>query len=100
MTRRDVSPLEQHVHSFLELVPLAAVMLLTLLYWPQVKALCGLEIALNDPSEAGAPGARVHRQCASGNGSVRVLPYGEELCRDLRTHRDDFGPGRQFRGPI
>jgi hypothetical protein len=102
VTRRDVSPLEQHVHSFLELVPLAAVMLLTLLYWPQAKALCGLEIAppstIRLKREPLAPGYIVSALAAMA--VFGVLPYAEELWRDLRTRRDDFGPGRQFRGPI
>ena len=36
MRHRDVRP--QHVHSFLELVPLATVLLVGLLHWPQVQA--------------------------------------------------------------
>lgn len=35
---RYVSPLEQHVHSFLEMVPLLAGTLLAALHWPQLAA--------------------------------------------------------------
>jgi hypothetical protein len=40
--RREVSPLEQHVHSFLELLPLMGGTLMALLYWSQFLALFGL----------------------------------------------------------
>ncbi|MDQ6673999.1 MAG: diguanylate cyclase [Chloroflexota bacterium] len=38
-TRRRVTPAEQHVHSFLEVGPLMAVVLLTVLHWDQGRAL-------------------------------------------------------------
>ena len=40
--RRWVSPIEQHVHSFLEMIPLMAGLLIALLHWPQLLALFGL----------------------------------------------------------
>lgn len=40
--RRDVGPFEQMVHSFLELLPLLALVLLALIAWPQALALAGL----------------------------------------------------------
>jgi hypothetical protein len=40
--RREVSPVEQHVHSFLEMVPAAAVGFISILHWPQVLALFGI----------------------------------------------------------
>ena len=42
ITRRYVDPLEQHVHSFLELLPLMGVSFVTILYWDQFLALFGL----------------------------------------------------------
>lgn len=33
--RRHISPLEQHVHAFMDVLPLVAVGLLTILYWPE-----------------------------------------------------------------
>jgi len=39
--RRRVTPSEQHVHSFLEVGPLMAVMLLSVLHWDQTRALVG-----------------------------------------------------------
>jgi len=39
--RRKVSPSEQHVHSFLEVGPLVAVLLLGVLHWDQARSLVG-----------------------------------------------------------
>jgi hypothetical protein len=41
ITTRKVTPLEQHVHSFLEMVPLMAMVLLISLHWAQFTALFG-----------------------------------------------------------
>lgn len=41
-TRRYISPLEQHVHSFLEVLPIMAVSFVTVLYWNQFLALFSL----------------------------------------------------------
>ena len=39
VTRREVTPIEQHVHSFLEMVPLMAISFIAVLHWPQFSAL-------------------------------------------------------------
>jgi hypothetical protein len=39
---REVSPLEQHIHNYLALVPLIALVLAAILHWPQFLALFGL----------------------------------------------------------
>jgi hypothetical protein len=39
---RSVSPVEQHVHNYLALVPLIALLLAVLLHWPQFAALIGI----------------------------------------------------------
>ncbi len=39
--RRTLSPIEQHIHSHLEYVPVVAVLLVSLLYWDQLRALFG-----------------------------------------------------------
>jgi hypothetical protein len=44
---RRISPLEQHIHSHLEYVPLVALLLLSLLYWDQVRALFGFSAGLH-----------------------------------------------------
>lgn len=40
--RREVGPFEQMVHSFMEILPLAALCLLAVLAWPQALAVLGL----------------------------------------------------------
>ena len=39
---REVSPIEQHIHNYLALVPLLALVLAAILHWPQFAALFGL----------------------------------------------------------
>ena len=39
--RRRISPIEQHIHSHLEYVPIVAVLLVSLLYWDPLRALFG-----------------------------------------------------------
>jgi hypothetical protein len=41
VTRREVSPVEQHVHSFLEMIPLMAMLFVISLHWGQFQALFG-----------------------------------------------------------
>jgi hypothetical protein len=40
--RREVTPIEQHVHSYLEMVPLMAVSFVAVLHWPELRALFGI----------------------------------------------------------
>jgi hypothetical protein len=40
---REVGPIEQHIHSFLELLPLIGLLMIIVLYWPQFLSLLGLE---------------------------------------------------------
>jgi hypothetical protein len=91
VTKREVRPIEQHVHSFLELIPLTAVVLVSLLHWPQLKALLGLRV------EPPAP-LLLKREPLSGTYvagtlaamlTLEVLPYAEELVRDWLEY-----PGR------
>jgi hypothetical protein len=89
VTGRKVTPLEQHAHSFLEMVPLMAVSLISLLHWPQLEALMGRR------NEKFAPLRRKSEPLdpvyAVGTLAVMALfevaPYLEEAVRDLRTHR-------------
>src|SRR5437763_5401126 len=39
--RREITPTEQHIHGFLERVPMMAVAFLTVLHWDQARALFG-----------------------------------------------------------
>ena len=88
--RRYVGALEQHVHSFLELLPLMAVSFVIILHWPQFLALAGL----------GSESPRFDLQFKStplpvsylvplsiAVVSFAVLPYAEELWRCAKQDR-------------
>jgi hypothetical protein len=99
--RREVTPLEQHVHSVLELAPLGALMLLSLLHWPQFKAVLGLEtVAPSTIRLKREPLGRAYVIADLAAMAVfGLLPYVEELRRDLRTRRSDRLPDRRIPGP-
>ena len=96
--RRRVTPTEQHVHGFLERVPLMAAVLLTTLHWDQARSVFGA---------GGEPDWRIKgkRREISGRYRAGVLaavtalvavPYGEELLRCLRAGRSSAA---NWRGP-
>jgi hypothetical protein len=85
--RRVLTPTEQHVHGFLERVPLMATVMLTVLHWDQARSVFRIE---GDPDWA----IRRKRRRLSTRYRTRVLgavaafvglPYGEELVRCMRT---------------
>jgi hypothetical protein len=86
--RRYISPLEQHVHSFLELLPLMGVSFISLLYWDQFSALFGLgteaprfTFAWKDPPLSPLYLALLFALI----GLFIVLPFAEELWRCLQA---------------
>jgi hypothetical protein len=88
--RRRVTPVEQHVHSLLEVSPVMATFLLTALHWDQAKALAGRDrqpprfrprLKRRDPL---SPAARVTLLAAVT--VFGVLPYAEELLRCWRAN--------------
>jgi hypothetical protein len=89
-TRRYIGPLEQHVHSFMEVLPIMAVSFVTVLYWNQFLALFGLgpqsprfELrAKADPLPIGYLIALF-----STIAVLIIFPYGEELWRCIRAAR-------------
>lgn len=87
--RRRVTPVEQHVHSLLEVSPVMAAFLLTALHWDQAKALAGkdrhpprfgVRLKRRDPLSASVRAALLTAVVMFG-----VLPYAEELWRCWRT---------------
>jgi hypothetical protein len=87
---RRVPPIEQHVHSFLELMPLVAGILVAVLHWPQFLALFGLgdepaRWSLRLKSEP-LPTAYVAAVLAAAL-LLAALPYLEELVRGLKAQR-------------
>jgi hypothetical protein len=88
--RRRVTPTEQHVHGFLERVPLMAAAFLTVLHWDQARAL----VARGGRRDwriktKRRPLSRAYRDGLLGAVVALVaLPYGEELVRCARAaHR-------------
>ena len=83
--RRRVTPIEQHVHSLLEVSPLMAALFLTALHWDQAQALTGIDryrprfairLKRRDPL---SNAARIRLLMAVA--VFGVLPYAEELWR-------------------
>jgi hypothetical protein len=88
VTRREVTPIEQHVHSFLEMVPLMAISFIAVLHWPQLVALFGLGRERADLSIRLKDRPLPPRYIVADLGATllfEVLPYLEELQRTLRA---------------
>jgi hypothetical protein len=86
-SRRDISPLEQHVHSFLEVLPLMALSFVTVMYWNQFAALVGIgpEAARFELRPKSHPLPTLHLVALLGGvACFVVLPFAEELWRCLR----------------
>ncbi len=85
---RHVSQFEQHVHSFLEVMPFWIVPLMVLLHEPATKrwSLTRRPSALSKGDVALIVG---------GVALLGALPYGEELVRCLRRSRDEHGAQSQ-----
>jgi len=86
--RRQVTPVEQHIHSVLEMTPVMATGFLAVLYWDQVRALVGAgpgrpDFALRrkrrDPLSP-----RSKLLLLGAMGLLGGLPYAEEMLRCLR----------------
>lgn len=89
--RRQVTPIEQHVHSFLEMVPLMALSVLALMHWGQFQALFSVGDEIADfslrlkqvPLPAGYIGAVLFAIVL-----VEVPPYLQELLSGIRARRN------------
>jgi hypothetical protein len=83
---RDVSPVEQHVHSFLETMPLMAVSLVAALHWPKLLELFGLRRGTGEPwlrlKERSLP-----RHYRSADLALEFVLYLEEFWRTLRARQ-------------
>jgi hypothetical protein len=97
---RNVTFIEQHVHSFLEMLPLMSLVMISALHWPQVLGLFGLEghkpdwsIRLKkDPLPAGYIAAILGATVLTA-----WLPYLEELWRDWRAYPGCWMPPKARR---
>lgn len=87
MQLRSISPFEQHVHSFLELIPLLAISCMIFLHRWQFMALMGLGPEMPDwglrLKEQPLPTAYVLGVLAAIT-LLQICPYLEELWRGLR----------------
>lgn len=86
---REVTPIEQHVHSFLEVLPLMGLVLVAVLNWDQFLALFGLgqgsarfTISLKQPP---LPWAYII-SILTAVVVLELLPFIEELIRGLRAN--------------
>jgi hypothetical protein len=87
---REVTAIEQHAHSFLELMPLMAMVLLAVRHWPKFAALFGAGRAAPDcrlraKQEQLPPGYLAANLGAFA--ALGVLPYVEELGRSAVAAR-------------
>ena len=86
--KRRIAPREQMVHSFLEIMPITALLLLSVLNWPQALALFGMgpEQARFLPHARPLPFAYVGTVLGTAF-LFNLLPYAEELFRCVRASR-------------
>lgn len=99
--RRDVTPVEQHVHSFLELVPLMALICLAALHWGQFEALFGFGGEAADFSvQVKQPGLSAGYLTAVlvGVAVFEAAPFAEELIRCVAKRRAERGSVRGVGG--
>lgn len=90
VTLREVTPLEQHVHSFLEMIPLMGLSVIALLHWQALLSLFGLGDAPADFSLHWKAHPLPTGYLAVVFGAMvllAILPYLEELLRDWRDRR-------------
>ena len=85
---REVGPIEQHVHSFLEMLPLMGLLMIIVLHWPQFLSLLGLEPASFDIRLKEPPLPVTYLATVLALVLLfEVLPYLEELWRTARARR-------------
>lgn len=92
---RDVTPFEQHVHSFLEMIPLMAILFVVSLYWGQFQALFGFgpETARFDLAWKEEPLPATYVLSIMVVMVVfELIPFIEEFFRGLRANQGAFVP--------
>jgi hypothetical protein len=93
--RREVSPLEQHAHSFLEITPLLSLVLVSLMHWPQLKTLAGLRTEPVRPLRwKKKPLPKAYVGALGAMTMVEALAYVEEAVRDWLAHPRRVAPAR------
>ena len=88
--KREVRPVEQHIHSFLEVLPLSALAFTSCLHWKQVRATLRGGDTAEDwkllPKENPLP-ARYLVAIGTAIGAFVALPYAEEMTRCVKAAR-------------
>jgi hypothetical protein len=85
-TTREVAPAEQMVHSFLELLPIAAFLLLAVAEWPQFLALFGLGMETRRFAPEPRSLSPVYTAAILAAAFLfNFVPYLEELVRCVRA---------------
>jgi hypothetical protein len=94
-TARTVAPVEQHVHSFLEMIPLMALVSVISLHWSQFLALFGGGAESAKFDLAWKPQQLPTTYIASVMAAIllfELLPYVEEFLRGLRANAGKLVP--------
>lgn len=100
-TARTVTPIEQHVHSFLEMIPLMGIIIVISLHWGQFLALFGFgsESARFNLVEKPEPLPVAYIVAMLGVIlRFEFLPYIEEFVRGLRANAGKHLPERARKG--
>jgi len=95
VTARIVTPWEQHIHSFLEMIPLMAMVAVFSLHWPQFLAVFGLGVELADFTLRlkGQPLPTAYVATILACIVIfELLPYAEELVRGWSANRGRLVP--------
>jgi hypothetical protein len=100
---RKVSSIEQHVHSFQEMIPLMAILLLISRHWEQFQALFGFgpetarfELAWKEEQ---LPMTYILSVIAIAL-LLEIIPFVEEFFRGLRANRGALVPQRPQSAPV
>lgn len=96
VTARRVSPVEQHIHSFLEMVPLMALLLVISRHWSQFLALFGLgdEPARFELHQRADPLPAPYIACVlAGILLFELIPYLEEYWRGKKAQKKGYKKG-------
>jgi hypothetical protein len=87
-TTREVKPIEQHVHSVLEMLPLTGLLMVVAMHWPAFVGLLGLAPSSFEFLIKSEPPSWLYVTTVPALTALfEVLPYLEELARGLRYSR-------------
>ena len=85
---REVKPIEQHVHSVLEMMPLTGLLLVAALHWQAFIGLLGIAPASFILALKAEPPSLIYvAAMLTATALLEVLPYLEELVRGIRNRR-------------